>query len=665
MSELGDLTEFLKEGSGSGVSNLDWLSVDEQAYRELDTLPKQNLDVVPDLEAQWSHEDRTPSVYFVPNRDMAGYPKDPRVPQAPTTMGDLSQVHGPLQMVVTAARHALMQSDDLRRWQSALLSRFDKNVLAHARTALAGVLSERGLLGRFYVDAADFPTCAKSAAASEFVRRFAAEAKYVKAKEACKDCSKRVLMGNAQHCSVFHKQIVPELPLTHEAAAKVEAEQATRGATARAPEGASPADRIKTAYLNVPVGRTLKGDFTGQSNTGAIIPAERLLRKTANVAQQEQDLKAHKASPIVGMLRRELLKGRTVEEIAKGLKLAFDPRDLKEAAPYWLPLYKEAGLYGTIYSTQDSFDDCRVGADFLSKHHSSVRGIVAGSKCENCLFSKASRCMLYGRKLVGKAEDLYTETTVAAVLDEHKMAGRISSTLAQKSWGPTPKEALRNIHKTAHLEKAATLQPSNRMDLYQGFYGSQNGHQLTEVTRRQIVKKAHRLLNEGLYGEELERMMQASFDPRDLAAAAADYQKAASEQGLQGIYFINPTAYDDYGNGCKEAQRLHRSRHAVEYVKAADKCATCVHHTRPGYCSVLNKKLAVEIPYQDKAAQQQAMLTSGKSTDIDYGSLVNNGLSMMQEFQLQGGALAVDVNPVNSLDASLLFGSNEVDLSKL
>lgn len=48
MADLGDISSFIKEGS---VANLDWLDVDEKQYRELDTLPKQNLDISPDMQA--------------------------------------------------------------------------------------------------------------------------------------------------------------------------------------------------------------------------------------------------------------------------------------------------------------------------------------------------------------------------------------------------------------------------------------------------------------------------------------------------------------------------------------------------------------------------------------------------------------------------------------
>jgi hypothetical protein len=660
MSDLGDLSDFLKEGA---VSNLDWVNVNERDYREMDTLPKQNLDFAPELEAQWSHEGKDPGVYFVPNRDMAGYPKDPRVPLAPSTMGDLSQLHGPLSSVVTAARQTLMQTDNVSRWQEALLARFDRQTLSNAKTALAEVLGERGLLGRFYVNAADFPACATSKAASEFVRRFAAGAKFVQAKSDCESCTHRMARGNASHCAVFHKQIVQELPLTDEMASRVEAEQAARGVTVKATSDALPVDRIRTAYLQTPV-RTASQAFSGQTNSGALIPAERLLRKVANVDQQQAEVDSHKSLPVVAMVRRELLKGRSASEIQHGLRLAFDPRDLKASAKYWVPLFKEAGLYGTIYSTQDSFDDCRTGADFLSKHSSSVRAIVAGDKCSNCIFAKVNSCMLYGRKLVAKAEDLYTDQVVSAVLDEHRMAGRISSTAANQKWGSTPKESLQTLHRVATtLEK--TADENTRLSIQQAFHGDSAQQTTTELTRRAIIKQAKKYLNEGLYGQDLEKAMRSGFDPRDLTAAAADLKLVLAEQGLQGIYYIDPTAYDDYGKGCKEAQRLHRSRQAVKYAKVGSKCTTCVHQTQPGLCSVLNKKLAFEIPYENKVAQQQAVLASGNSTETNYGSLVNNGLTIMQEFELQARSLSVDVTAANSLDVLIQFGENELDASRL
>lgn len=655
MSDLGNLSDFFKEGSGAGPNNLDWLEVNDQQYRELDTLPKQNLDITPDLKAVWRNEDwrqgKSSGAYLVPNKDTGGYTSS-----APKDMGDLTA------SVIHTARLALMQSSDPRRWQETMLSRFDRDVLLRNKTALASVLAERGLLGSYYVDASDFPGCdgSRSKTALRFVKKVASGATYLRAKKACGDCSHRTHMGKTHHCSVFHKQLVTEVPYTEELADQVEAAQKARGF--QASQGIDPKARIRNAYL-APIAS--KQPFSGQDNVGGVIPADRLFRKSANVQSQQETLQASKARPIVDLLRRELLKGRSAAEIATGLRLSFDIGDLKATQQYWLPLYKEAGLYGTVYSTQDSFGDCREGASFLSKHGSSVRAIVAGAKCDSCIYSKVGRCLMYGKKLIAKADDIYTKETVAAVLDEHKMAGSLSPHLVGQHWGATPKESLQNIHKEASGSDITRIAPI-RLDVQRTFHGASRAQTTSDLTRRTVVKQASKFLNEGLYGEDLQTALRGQFDPRDLKAAEEDLKKVLAEEGLQGIYFVDPTVYDDYGKGCKEAARLHRSRNSIKYAKVGNKCDSCVHQTKIGYCSVLNKSLAIEPPYTNKQAQREAVLASGQATEVNFEGLVNNGLTMMQEFELTGGSGHVDLNPSGfTLESSIQFGNNDVDLTKL
>lgn len=658
MSDM-DLTHVL---ASAGPANLDWLSVDEAEYRSLDTLPQQNLDVVPELKAQWSHESHDPVAYFVPNRDMAGYPVDPRVPSAPETMGDLSQVHGPVHRdtpLLRLARLTLMESDDTRRWQETLLAKFSRDEIAIQRQGLKSVLEERGLLGRVYVAAADFPHCADSVAPEIFVRRHASRAKFVVSKEACGDCCNRqpTLSGGGR-CGIFQKELVTDVGYSAELADQVELEQ---GKASMA--GQDPRARIKAAFLRAPA---VRADFSGQDNAGALIPASRLLRKSTDVSREELAIKVAQARPIVETLRRELLKGRSGEEISHGMRLAFDVRDLRATKEQWAPLLREAGLYGTIYSTQDSFTDCREGADFLSKHSSKVRAIVAGSKCQSCIWSKVGRCLMYGRKLVANVEDIYTADTVSAVLDEHKMSGALHPTVIQQDWGTGPREQLQNIHKAAS-SPASTALDEARVTVQRAFRGLRQEHETGTLTRREILRAASALMNEGLYGAELQTAMQSKFDPRDLVAATRELGPlVAQNQGLQGIYFVDPTVYADYGKGCKEAQRLHRTRGAVRYARVGDKCQSCVHQTRLGVCSVLDKRLAVEPPYQNKLAQQRAILASGNSTaSLDYASLINNGMTMLQEFELKGSG-NLELNPQGTtFDAAIQFGNNDVSLSDL
>lgn len=661
MSDL-DLTHVL---ASAGPGNFDWLEVDEREYRALDRLPEQNLDIVPELKAQWSHENRDPLAYFVPNRDLAGYPQDPRVPEAPHTMGDLSQVHGPIHQdspLLKVARFALMQSTDPRQWQETLTTRFSKNEITAHREALTKLLDERGLLGRLYVAANDFPSCAEGTEAAAYVRRYASEAKFVVEKQACGECChKQTTLSGAGRCGIFHKELVPQVPYTDALAQQVETDQVARGV--QASTLGEPRARIKAAFLQPAATRA--SEFSGQVNAGGLIPASRLLRAPTNVAAEEKIIQAAKARPVVATLKRELLKGRSVDEIAHGLRLAFDIRDLKATKDHWAPLIKEAGLYGVVYSTQESFDDCREGADFLSKHGSKVRAIVAGAKCESCIYSKVGRCLMYGRKLVASAEDLYTPETITAVLDEHRSTGAIPPTAIHQDWGSSPRQALQNIHRVASTPQATALDTA-RMTVQRAFHGLRQEHATGDLTRREVLRTASKLMNEGLYGDDLRTLLQSKFDPRDLVGSATELRTLVAEnQGLMGIYFVDPTVYDDYGKGCKEAQRLHRTRQAVSYARVGEKCATCVHQTQPGVCSVLNKKLAKEPPYQDKRAQQRAILASGSSTSLDYASLVNNGMTMLQEFELKGSG-NLELNPVGeSFDAAIQFGNNEVNLAGL
>lgn len=665
MSELGDLTDFLKEGTvGSVVSDLDWLNVNEADYRALDALPKQNLDVVPELEALWRHKDE-PASNFVPNTG------------APKTMGDLSEIHGQLRSasvpgdLLRTARLAIMQTTDPLKLRSLLATRFDGTALANARTALAEVFAERGLLGRYYIAAEDFPGCNRgSKSASDFVRRFAPEAKFLVAKTACGDCSHRNVVNGASHCGVFHKQIQMDVPYTEGLAAQVEQTQAAKGMAIQASAG-SPRDRIQAAYLSAST-QTV-GGYTGQQQyvpqaapvdtQQVLIAASNLTKKRDQEAQQK--MAAVKARPIVAFLRREMLKGRSEADLLHGLRLAFDLRDLDATKGEWGPVFREAGLYGSVYLTQASFDDCREGADYINRHASKVRAVVAGDKCNGCIFNKVGRCMMYGRKLVATAAELMTPDTVAAVLDEQRIAGKLPQEAARMNWGSTPVEALKNIHKAASTPVASITQQSQRQSIETAFYGGT--HQVTagEITKRNILKTAAQYMNEGLYGTDLMTALRKTFDPRAILATSADLRGVLAEQGLQGFKYVDPSVYDDYGKGCARAASLHRSRGAVKYAKVGDKCASCVHHTRAGYCSVLNKQLVVEPPYMDKLAEQQAILSSGPAMErpSDEALMANNGLTMMQEYQLQHREAAIEFNPEGvKLDTSIQFGSHEIKL---
>jgi hypothetical protein len=670
MADLGDISDFLKEGA---VADLDWLDVNETQYRELDKLPKQNLDIAPDLQAMWDHKDKPASAYLVPNKD--------KVP----AMADLSQAHAKqaaaaTEQLVRVARYALMQSPDLGRLKHALTSRFDSDTILAAKPVLAALLQERGLLGRHYISASDFTDCAQgSKKVVAFVRRFASDAKFVEAKDQCSGC----VHSSGSTCGVFQKQIVLEVPYTPALADAVERSQASQGKQIQA-STTDAKGRIQAAFLagdvkiagphetpkpivnpaqfiranqapgkvHLPVLHSQAQSFT-QAEQAWQPPVE---GKTAGI-KTSQDKKGFE---VANLLRREMLKGRGEAELIQALKLSFTTDDLKNTREAWGPLFKEAGYYGTVYSTQTSFDDCHVGADFLAKHNPSVKSIVAGGKCNGCIYNKMARCLLYGRPLVATSDAAFTEDVVKNVIWEHRLAGKLETGSDKVAWGSTPKEALKAIYRVA--SKAGKQETTTvRSYLEQAFNGQDHGHVTAGITKREIVKTASRYLNEGLYGSQLGALLKRQFDPRDIVAAGPELKPLLSEQGLQGIYYVNAAVYDDYGRGCDEGARLHRSR-LVPYVKMGSKCGSCVLQTSPGHCSKYAKPLVIEPPYADKKAQQQEILNSGKANEVSLADLMINNKSIVAEFGMKSMTIDLNPEPTKAATVSVELGRAKIDL---
>jgi len=693
MADFGDLSNFI---TAKTVPDLDWLDINEAEYRQLDTLPKQNLDVVPDLEALWSHEGE-PATHYVPNRG-----------DQPKTMGDLSEEHGLLRAkpdeVRRVVRLAVLQTNDSGRIAAALQQRFPASDLRENRGIIAEALSERGLLGRHYIDASDFPRChTGSRKEADFVRRYAAEAPYLLEKPRCAGCSHR---QSGDLCSVFHKQIKVQVPYTEEIADRVETLQRAKGYQISA-SASDPRDRIRRAFLAslgtvTPVGvkpqenvlrllrpvtavaeipapvdlepyrrrakaaiaeSLLQGKLTvadaqlgyrlvaTATDAPALqhIAAQALRLDTVELAQQDTCRK------VEATLRREMLKGRSLEELHTTLRMMFSAEDLKTAEAQWSALLREAGLYGTVYSTADSFEDCHEGANVLATYNPSVRAVVASTKCSGCIHNKVGRCLLYGKPLVADVEDVLTHETVASVVEEHKRMGRLASVGTPITWGATPREALQALFRVT----AGLNAPPGRVDIQRAFHGLPTTPVTTSGTRREIAKTAAHLLNEGLYGQDLLAALKMRFEVRDITAAKAELQTVLAEQGLQGTYFIDPTVYDDYGRGCKQAAAKHRTR-LVPLVQAGPKCASCVHQTRAGFCSVINKPLVQEIPYpQDKRVIQREILASGRSTEVRVENLVNDGTRAVLEYELQRRAMEVEVDPVVEVSPfDVKFGGN-------
>lgn len=733
MADLGNLADFFEETEGP--VDLGWLSVDPEEYRATDTLPRQNLDMVPDLKALWGHEGREPSVYAVPNRGMLENFADHglRHMEPPASLIGAEEIK-------LASRQLWLQTQDTASFLTSLAQRYDKTTLANHRGVLASVLQEKGLLGPYYLDSLDFPSCQNRE--TKLAQRYASTP-YVLAKPDCSNCQYASQQLGSDHCSVFGKTLVAKLDYTEEEASKVEAQQRSRGFYVAASK-AAPKERIRLALLapvssdngldvtkprenkarslepvkpvapikvaddlslpkaaarvllqskakegvSVPIlqemGRkmasaTTQGELSSlvQAVTAltpeasrvyvadakpaqaplpskeeagqALIAASRLTQKKN--ADFQKKVAAEKARPIIALLRKEMLRGSKPWELESTLRASFDIRDLKASAPYWTPVAKEAGLYGEVYITQDSFSDCKRGAAVVEKYQPQAKVVIAGAKCQGCIYNKLGGCEVYRRPIASTVENALTSSLVREVFQNKAAKG----SLAPSAWPRYASQAPRDALKAMYREASGRAVVARETDLATAFTGMAVPEVTSELTIRNIVKTAQVQMNEGLYGADLQEALSIRFDPRDIKASLPVLRPVLAEQGLQGIYFIDPAVYSDYGTGCEEASRLHRSRSAVKYAKLGPSCEGCLFYTRNGMCSKLGKAMVKEPPYSDKHAQQQAILKSGKATEVDYASLINNGANLVSEYHLASQSMVqVDPEPeMTTLDIEL------------
>lgn len=203
MSDLGDLTKLLSDESKT-LSDLDWIDVDEESYRELERLPKQNLDAIPDLEEQWgllSEEDR---YRLSPENREPSQPNTPFWSEREVT-NDLTDQRKS-EIVEKFFRRHLQAGVGAKEAVALLRQHFDRNTLQAAQGRVKEAMSERGLLGTVYVDASLFPECDQGEG-QQSVERHNKDAKFVLAKSKCADC----VWASDGKCSRFQKELVMDV----------------------------------------------------------------------------------------------------------------------------------------------------------------------------------------------------------------------------------------------------------------------------------------------------------------------------------------------------------------------------------------------------------------------------------------------------------------------
>jgi len=607
MSKRADICDFLSEGSEFPLmtkgANLDWLDVSEADYRAQETLPKQNLHFMPELEAAWL-EGRASDL--VPNKDY--HP-------AKVVLAAKVDYEG----IARTARLALYSGVDVIQ---ALTSTYDKASLRSARQVILDTLSEKGLLGPFYVHASDFEV-SPGKYNQPLIRDLAANTKFVLGKVACGGSCPHV--GDTA-CGPFNKPMVSDIGVayTDAVASQVEYEQRGYGKQVQASTQATPKERIRRANLSLKTPEASRDAVKPVVNPATFLTTPKKARVhlpvLSNEAANLERVSKYGSSlaktgfEVLELIKYELLKGASEDQLLTTMKVGFSKSALRDTRPMWEALYREAGIYGTVYSTQESFDSCRAGAEFLDKHHSPVATIVSGSKCEECPSNRLGHCAEYNRPLSASVEAAITPQVVSKV--------------AQAKVASVPQGDLRSQLKALY-RISSRVEPKVEMRTFN--LAASTGYKSEYYANPEpVVRLAKLYLNAGLFGTSLLKALKQKFDPRDISAATNDLRPILAEQGLQGVYYVDPTVYSDYGTGCQEGSRALTANQAP-FVKVASACGSCT-LKKGSQCVMYDRQLVTEPPYTDKKAQQREILASRKPTQATQET------NLVEEFGLKASS---------------------------
>lgn len=193
MAKIGDLKDLL--GMPNTPEHLKWLDVDGSDYREfVEALPKQNLQVIPDLEAAWS---------FLGERSPYNLSSD-HVERVSPFWEDVTPIkitdEEMEKALLTSLRQNLARGVSIADAQNFMEKNFSYEVRQRHASVIADTLKkEGGLLGVVYDDARLYPRCASGEG-----KTAKKSTKILLAKAACTSC---VHHQNGR-CAVLDKEVV-------------------------------------------------------------------------------------------------------------------------------------------------------------------------------------------------------------------------------------------------------------------------------------------------------------------------------------------------------------------------------------------------------------------------------------------------------------------------
>lgn len=139
-------------------------------------------------------------------------------------------------------------------------------------------------------------------------------------------------------------------------------------------------------------------------------------------------------------------------------------------------------------------------------------------------------------------------------------------------------------------------------------------------------------MSDGMAGNDLTALMELRFaSPLRVAGEGMVQALREEHEGLAGYLYVDAAAYASKTGtaGCEKAALKHRAN-AIRYVRAMDRCSSCVFANANGVCTKFGKQLMTELP-KNAAEFQAKMIQQADAPDQE----ITASLFNTQEFGLR------------------------------
>lgn len=573
---IGDVSDLFTDRS---VSDLSWLNVDVEEYRKQEALPKQNLDTIPELVSALLGEPDERIPQLIPLKPFAIVNSNPLEAPQPTVRQAGS--------VKNRVAQYIMMGLDPRTAAQKLRAEFSPEQLEASSRDVNPLLEERGLLGNVYVDASHLPRCSQAGADRDLVRKHASRAIYVVAKSDCAGC----VQNRDGVCSSLGKRIVDKMVYDSRTMAHYSAQLAAEG---RAPSGDGKV-HLRMAFLTPPPTHRADPVLTIRTQQPA---------KKPNVT--DADIDAFVARRSISAHGPALPSGAYLAAARQMMEGKVKPEHVAASAdPDVRGLVREYGLLGHSWIDADALGGPRQAASFLKSTGIRPDYVVCRVATSEDVASGATVELSKIAKVVTEKLPVDRGTFLLSVqraVLEDRLTREQALTIASNA-----KEGCDWIKLTAQMNlysppaepSPGPARPAVALRLHHGDPG--RGLQAAQMDPEEVRRSISHMMNSGLRGRKLQASILARYTREDLSQLPEVGARLSSLDGVQGDYFIDPTAYSDYGLGCRRGSEQFRNRGAKNII-AGDKCTGCVLQAAPGWCSRYAKNIVRNIPSEVLAA---------------------------------------------------------------